>query len=107
EYGLSTQDAATLTTDRALGNFFESAAKGAKSPKRVASILLSEITMRLRLADIPLDKSPVTLEGLVLAADLAEAGEISSKQLKQLLDTCFTEGRDFAFVYSRDKPQQI
>jgi len=38
---------------------------------------------------------------------LAEAGEISSKQLKQLLDTCFTEGRDFAFVYDRDKPQQI
>ena len=32
---------------------------------------------------------------------------ISSKQLKQLLDTCFTEGRDFAFIYDRDKPQQI
>jgi len=43
----------------------------------------------------------------VLAADLTEAGEISSKQLKQLLDSCFTEGRDFAFIYSRDKPQQI
>ena len=107
EYGLSTQDAATLTTDRELGDLFEHAAKLAKSPKRVASILLSEITMRLRAADISLDKSPVSLDGLVLAADLAEAGEISSKQLKQLLDTSFAEGRDFAFVYERDKPQQI
>ena len=52
-------------------------------------------------------ESPVSLDGLVLAADLAEAGAISSKQLKQLLDTCFAEGRDFAFVYERDKPQQI
>jgi aspartyl-tRNA(Asn)/glutamyl-tRNA(Gln) amidotransferase subunit B len=107
EYGLSAQDAATLTTDRALGDFFQAAAKLAKSPKRVASILLSEVTMRLRAADIALEASPVSLDGLVLAADLAEGGAISSKQLKQLLDTCFTEGRDFAYVYDRDKPEQI
>ena len=107
EYGLSAQDAATLTTDRALGDRFEAAAKSAKNPKRVAAILLSEITMRLRAAEIDFEKSPVTLDGIVLAADLAEAGEISSKQLKQLLDTCFAEGQDFAHIYSRDKPQQI
>ena len=107
EYGLSAQDAATLTTDRALGDRFEIAAKSAKNPKRVAAILLSEITMRLRAAEIDFQHSPVTLDGVVLAADLAEAGEISSKQLKQLLDACFSEGRDFAFIYDRDKPQQI
>ena len=107
EYGLSAQDAATLTTDRALGDFFQAAASRAKSPKRVAAILLSEITMRLRAGNVEHAQSPVTLDGIVLAADLAEAGEISSKQLKQLLDTCFAEGRDFGFIYSRDKPQQI
>jgi aspartyl-tRNA(Asn)/glutamyl-tRNA(Gln) amidotransferase subunit B len=107
DYGLSAQDAATLTTDRALGDHFELAAKAARSPKRVAAILLSELTMRLRAGGLELGQSPVTLEGLVLSADLAEAGEISSKQLKQLLDACFTEGRDFAFIYDRDKPQQI
>ena len=107
EYGLAPQDAATLTTDRALGDLFQLAAQRAKSPKRVAGILLSEITMRLRVGNLELDKSPITLDGLVLAADLAEAGEISSKQLKQLLDTCFAEGQDFAHIYSREKPQQI
>ncbi len=107
EYGLSAQDAATLAAEPAFAARFELAAKAAKSPRRVAAILLSEITMRLRAAGIEFEKSPVTLDGVVLAADLAEAGEISSKQLKQILDTCFAEGRDFAFVYSRDKPQQI
>ncbi|HTV09143.1 MAG TPA: Asp-tRNA(Asn)/Glu-tRNA(Gln) amidotransferase subunit GatB [Candidatus Aquilonibacter sp.] len=107
DFGLSPQDAATLTTDRELGDLFEQAAKRARSAKRVASILLSEITMRLRAADITLDKSPVSLDGIVVAADLTEGGAISSKQLKQLLDTCFAEGRDFGFVYDRDKPQQI
>ncbi len=107
DYGLSTQDAATIAADRSFADRFELAAKLAKSPRRVAAILLSEITARLRAAEIDLEKSPVTLEGVVLAADLTEAGEISSKQLKQLLDACFAEGRDFAFVYGRDKPQQI
>jgi aspartyl-tRNA(Asn)/glutamyl-tRNA(Gln) amidotransferase subunit B len=106
-YGLSAQDAATLTTDRALGDFFQNAASLAKSPKRVAAILLSEITMRLRSGNLQLGGSPVTLNGLVLAADLAEANAISSKQLKQLLDTCFAEGRDFPYIYDRDKPEQI
>jgi aspartyl-tRNA(Asn)/glutamyl-tRNA(Gln) amidotransferase subunit B len=107
EYGISAQDAATLTAERAFADRFEEAARKARSPKRVAAILLSEITMRLRAADIEFEQSPVTLDGVVLAADLAESGTISSKQLKQLLDTCFAEGRDFAFIYDRDKPQQI
>ncbi len=107
DYGLNTQDAATIAADRAFADRFELAAKLAKSPRRVAAILLSEITARLRAANIEFDQSPVTLEGVVLAADLTEAGAISSKQLKQLLDTCFAEGRDFAFIYNRDRPQQI
>ncbi|MDE1154525.1 MAG: Asp-tRNA(Asn)/Glu-tRNA(Gln) amidotransferase subunit GatB [Acidobacteriaceae bacterium] len=107
EYGLSAQDAATLTTDRELGDLFQQAAKLAKSPKRVASILLSEITMRLRAGELALGQSPVSLDGLVLASDLTEGGAISSKQLKQLLDSCFAEGKDFGYIYDRDKPQQI
>jgi aspartyl-tRNA(Asn)/glutamyl-tRNA(Gln) amidotransferase subunit B len=107
DYGISIQDAFTLTAEREFADRFEVASKSAKSPRRVAAILLSEITMRLRAGGLDHAASPVTLDGVVLAADLAEAGEISSKQLKQLLDTCFAEGRDFAFVYSRDKPQQI
>ncbi len=108
DYGLSTQDAATIATDRTFADRFEAAAKRARSPRRVAAILLSEITARLRAAGIEdFHQSPVTMDGIVLAADLTEAGEISSKQLKQLLDTCFAEGRDLAVVYDRDKPEQI
>jgi aspartyl-tRNA(Asn)/glutamyl-tRNA(Gln) amidotransferase subunit B len=44
---------------------------------------------------------------VALAADLAEAGKLSSKQLKQLFDTAFETGEDFGAVYEREKPQQI
>ncbi|MCL2659544.1 MAG: Asp-tRNA(Asn)/Glu-tRNA(Gln) amidotransferase subunit GatB [Acidobacteriaceae bacterium] len=106
-YGLSDQDAATLTATRDLADRFEDAAKKAKSPRRVAAILLSEITMRLRAAELADDQSPVSMDGIVVAADLMEAGTISSKQLKQLLDSAFAEGKDFQEIYERDKPRQI
>jgi aspartyl-tRNA(Asn)/glutamyl-tRNA(Gln) amidotransferase subunit B len=107
EYEISQQDAMTLTATRVFADRFEEAAKEAKSPRRVAAILLSEITMRLRAAGIQFDQSPVSLAGVVQAADLAESGELSSKMLKQLLDACFAEGKDFAEIYARDKPRQI
>ena len=47
------------------------------------------------------------MKGIAQAADLAEEGKLSSKQLKQLFDTAFETGEDFATVYEREKPQQI
>ena len=107
EYGITEQDAATFTATRAFADQFESAAKRAKSPRRVASLLTSEITMRLRAAALETADSPVTEDGLVLAADLTESGEISSKMLKAMLDTAFLNREDFAAVYEREKPRQI
>ena len=107
EYEISTQDAATLTATRAFADKFETAAKKAKSPKRVAALLTSELTMRLRLAGLELEQSPVSMDGVVMAADLAESGELSSKMLKQLLDISFEKKEDFPVVYEREKPQQI
>jgi aspartyl-tRNA(Asn)/glutamyl-tRNA(Gln) amidotransferase subunit B len=107
EYEIGQQDAMTLTATRAFADRFETAAKEAKSPRRVVSLITSELTGRLKAAGLELEQSPVTLKGIVQAADLAESGDLSSKMLKQLLDTCFAEGKDFAEVYERDKPQQI
>ncbi len=107
QYGLKDQDAATLTATRAFADQFETAAKVARNPRRVAAILTSELTPRLRAANIELENSPVTLAGVVMAADLAESNAISSKQLKQLLDSAFASNEDFPAVYEREKPQQI
>jgi aspartyl-tRNA(Asn)/glutamyl-tRNA(Gln) amidotransferase subunit B len=107
QYEISDQDAATLTATQSFADTFEVAAKKAKSPKRVAALLTSELTMRLRLKNLELAQSPVTMDGLVMAADLAESGELSSKMLKQLLDTAFENNEDFPAVYEREKPQQI
>jgi aspartyl-tRNA(Asn)/glutamyl-tRNA(Gln) amidotransferase subunit B len=107
EYELSEQDAQTLTATREFADIFETSAKKAKSPKRLTNLFLSELTGRLKAAGLGLEQSPVTMDGLVFAADLAEKGDLSSKQLKQIFDTAFEKNEDFPVVYEREKPQQI
>jgi aspartyl-tRNA(Asn)/glutamyl-tRNA(Gln) amidotransferase subunit B len=107
EYEITSQDAFTLTATREFADRFEAAAKTARNPRRVANVLLSEVGGRLKALDLEQDQSPVSMDGIVKAADLLDEGKISSKQLKQLFDVCFEKGEDFAAVYDREKPQQI
>jgi aspartyl-tRNA(Asn)/glutamyl-tRNA(Gln) amidotransferase subunit B len=107
EYELSAKDAHTLTASREFADRFEEAAKKARNPRRVANLLLSEVTGRLNALGLEQDQSPVTMTGIVQAADLLDEGKISSKQLKQLFDVAFEKGEDFGVVYEREKPQQI
>ena len=107
EYDLSEQDARTLTASREFADQFEAAARTAKNPRRVANVLLSEVGGRLRALGLEQESSPVSMAGIVMAADLLDEGKISSKQMKQLMDVCFEKGEDFPVVYEREKPQQI
>jgi len=107
EYELSAKDAHTLTASREFADRFEEAAKKARNPRRVANLLLSEVTGRLNALGLEQDQSPVTMAGIVQAADLLDEDKISSKQLKQLFDIAFEKGEDFGVVYEREKPQQI
>ena len=107
DYELSTQDAHTLTGSREFADRFEAAARGARNPRRVANLLLSEVGGRLKALGLEQEQSPVSMTGIVEAADLLDEGKISSKQLKQLFDVCFEKGEDFAVVYEREKPEQI
>jgi aspartyl-tRNA(Asn)/glutamyl-tRNA(Gln) amidotransferase subunit B len=107
EYELAPKDAFTLTATREFADRFEAAAKTARSPRRVANLLLSELGGRLKALGLEQEQSPVSMAGLVLAADLLDENKISSRQLKQLFDVCFEKGEDFAAVYQREKPEQI
>jgi aspartyl-tRNA(Asn)/glutamyl-tRNA(Gln) amidotransferase subunit B len=62
---------------------------------------------RLKALGLEPEQSPVSMAGIVLAADLLDEGKISSKQMKQLFDVAFENGEDFVIVYEREKPQQI
>jgi len=107
EYEITARDAATLTATREFADRFEAAARASRNPRRVANVLLSEVGGRLKALGLEQEQSPVSMAGIVLAADLLDEGKLSSKQLKQLFDVCFEKGEDFPAVYDREKPEQI
>ncbi len=107
EYELSVRDAHTLTASREFADRFEAAARTAKNSRRVANLLLSELGGRLKALGLEPEESPVSMAGIVLAADLLDEGKISSRQMKQLFDICFEKGEDFPAVYEREKPRQL
>jgi aspartyl-tRNA(Asn)/glutamyl-tRNA(Gln) amidotransferase subunit B len=107
DYELTEKDAHTLTATREFADRFEAAARTAKNPRGVANLLLNELGGRLKALGLEQEQSPVSMAGVVQAADLLDEGKISSKQLKQLFDSSFERGEDFPAVYEREKPQQL
>jgi aspartyl-tRNA(Asn)/glutamyl-tRNA(Gln) amidotransferase subunit B len=107
DYGITEYDAGVLTASKGLADRFEEAARAAKNPKRVANLVQSELTGRLKARNLEIEQSPISMQGVAMSADLVESGAISSKILKELYDKAFASGEDFPAVYEREKPQQI
>ena len=106
QYGITEYDAHVLTATRSLAEQFETAAKAAKNPKRVANLVQSELMGRLKAKGLELEQSPISMKGVAMSADLVEAGAITGKQLKELYDLSFERNQDFPSVYEKEKPQQ-
>src|SRR5260221_9249779 len=107
EYGITAQDARVLTVTRALADQFEEAAKAAKSPKRVANLVQSELMGRLKAKGLEIEQSPISIKGVAMSADLVESGAISGKMLKDLYDLAFEREKDFSVVYEEQgRPEQ-
>src|ERR1700680_3213569 len=107
EYGITAGDAHTLTLTRALADQFESAARTAKNPKRVANLVQSELLGRLKAYGLDLEPPPISMAGVTASADLVESGAISGKMLKDLYDRSFERNQDFPAVYEgQGRPEQ-
>ena len=107
QYGITEYDAGVLTASKTLADQFEEAARAARSAKRVANLVQSELMGRLKARGLEIEKSPISMKGVAMSADLLEANTISSKILKDLYDKAFASAEDFPAVYEREKPQQI
>src|SRR6266853_3729400 len=107
DYGITAQDAHVLTLTKELADQFESAAKAAKNPKRVANLVQSELMGRLKARGLEIEQSPISMKGIAASADLVESGAISGKMLKELYDLAFERNKDFPEVYEEEgRPQQ-
>jgi len=86
EYSLSEFDAETLTSTRELSLWFEEAVKGARSQKRVANLIITDLLAVLNekqqlITDVKI--TPAHIRGL---ADALEDNKITSKQGKVVFE---------------------
>ena len=108
QYGLPQYDAELLTQSRALAEYFEAAVRELSQPKIVSNWIMSELLRELPADDErAIESSPITPERLAGLLKLVEAGTISGKIAKDVLQKMFVSGEDARVIVSREGLTQV
>jgi aspartyl-tRNA(Asn)/glutamyl-tRNA(Gln) amidotransferase subunit B len=99
DYAIPLADAAVLTADRNIADYFEAVVKLFAKPKAIANWIMAEMLKFLNEDKINIAECPVTPQGLADLLQLIDEGTISGKIGKQV----------FAQMYSQadNNPRQI
>ncbi|MBA3715974.1 MAG: Asp-tRNA(Asn)/Glu-tRNA(Gln) amidotransferase subunit GatB [Pyrinomonadaceae bacterium] len=98
DYELSYNDAAQLTSEIALANYYELTAKAASNPRGASNWIRSELLRELEAADVAVADSPVKPEELGALVRIIDEGGISGKQGKEVLIEMFATGKTAAAI---------
>jgi len=107
EYGLPEQDAALLTSDRALADYYEAAARAARNAKAAANWVMTEILRKVKEDKIDVDRVPLPPVRLAALIRLVDDGAISGKIAKEVFETIYATGKDPADVVREQGLSQV
>jgi aspartyl-tRNA(Asn)/glutamyl-tRNA(Gln) amidotransferase subunit B len=99
EYGLSAQDANTLTEDKALGDYFEQvvavsvAQNRAGRAKAAANLTLNDVARLLKAHSTDISQILLTPAASANLLDLLDANRITGKQAKDIVEEAFLSGK--------------
>ncbi|MBA3825678.1 MAG: Asp-tRNA(Asn)/Glu-tRNA(Gln) amidotransferase subunit GatB [Ktedonobacterales bacterium] len=113
DYGLSPYDAAVLTDDRAWADFFETTVASVTTgdpttrAKSVANWVTGDLARLLNAHGQEIVTSKLTPAGLAGLVNALDAGTISGKQAKELLERAFATGEQPADIIAREGIAQV
>jgi len=93
QYGLSYADASQLVSDRALADYYETAAEASGNPRATANWIRTELLRELEARGLPAGESPLPPKELAALVRLIDEGKISGKQGKDVLVEMFKSGK--------------
>jgi aspartyl-tRNA(Asn)/glutamyl-tRNA(Gln) amidotransferase subunit B len=93
EYELSADEAFTLTNQRELADYFETAAKAANNRRAAANWVLSELLRELKNADADITACKIVAEDLGALIRLIDDQTISGKIAKEVFAEMFATGK--------------
>jgi aspartyl-tRNA(Asn)/glutamyl-tRNA(Gln) amidotransferase subunit B len=106
QFGITDYDAHVLASDRALADYFDVAARGARKPKAIANWIINDLLSALATAGRGIENCPISAEHLDELANLIDAGTISSKQGKEVFAEMFASGSTAAAIVAARGLQQ-
>jgi len=98
QYELSYADAAQLTAERSLADYYESAVAASGNARGAANWIRSELSRELESAGITAGESPILAAELGALVRLIDEDKISGKQGKDVLVEMFRSGKPAAAV---------
>ena len=106
EYGIPAYDAGVLTVDKAVGDYYESAAKG-RDAKIVANWMMGDLFGALNKAGLELTESPVSADMLGGLLDRIGDNTISGKIAKDVFEKMFAGEGDADTIIERNGLKQV
>ncbi len=98
QYGLSYADAAQLTAERSLADYYESAVEASGNARAAANWIRSELSRELESAGLTAGESPIPAVELGALVRMIDEDKISGKQGKDVLVEMFATGKGAAAV---------
>jgi aspartyl-tRNA(Asn)/glutamyl-tRNA(Gln) amidotransferase subunit B len=96
-----------LTASRAIGDYFEAAAKASGDARAAAHWVMGDLAGLLKAEGREITESPVSAEHLGQLVALIAANKISSKLAKEILPKMFASGGTAEAIMQRDGLEQI
>jgi aspartyl-tRNA(Asn)/glutamyl-tRNA(Gln) amidotransferase subunit B len=93
QYGLSLDDAGILTATREMADYYEAVVARGVDAHAAANWVLGELTFLLKNSNQGITTCPVTPENLAGMIKLIEAGTISGKIAKTIIEEMFSTGQ--------------
>ena len=106
DFGLSAYDAALLVSERETADFFETLAKG-RNAKAAANWMLGDFARLRNESGLPLSALPVSAEALGGLIDAIEAGVISKRTAKDVLNQMWESGQNAAEIIEAQGLKQV
>jgi len=107
EYGIPEYDAAVLTSDKALADYYETAVGVHKNPKSISNWIMTEILRLLSDSETEVGDLPVSPENLAGLVGLIDDGTISGKIAKGVFADMMDGGGDPAGIVEKKGLKQI
>jgi aspartyl-tRNA(Asn)/glutamyl-tRNA(Gln) amidotransferase subunit B len=86
DYGLPEYDAATLTQSKAMGAYFEEAARASGQPKLASNWIMGEVSRRLNAQEIGIAQAPVGAATLAKLIQRIADGTVSNNAARQVFE---------------------